>query len=161
VHAQTAAASCLSLWIGDGEGGSNGRVRVPRLHDVGDERRGVVVDGRALTEDGKCDHGADVEVGGHQRGVHALHGLVLCEVVQLGGGDDPVDVPGPIWYCIGAYELGDQEGQPHWSGTSSGCPLAGTVVVERLLACATMKRLTAKRSPMVVRSSGTPAKPAR
>jgi hypothetical protein len=111
VHAQAAAASCLSLWIGDGEGGGNGHVRVPGLHDVGDERRGVVSDGRALAEDvgdERCgvvgggralaedrerDHGADVEVGGHQHGVHALHGLVLREVLQLGGGDDPLGVP--------------------------------------------------------------------
>jgi hypothetical protein len=84
---------CLSLWIGDGEGGDNGRVHVPGLHDVGDERRGVVGGGRALAEDGERDHGANVEVGGHQRGVHALHGLVLREVVQLGGRDDPVGVP--------------------------------------------------------------------
>jgi hypothetical protein len=48
VHAQAAAASCLSLWIGDGEGGGNGHVRVPGLHDVGDERRGVVGGGQAL-----------------------------------------------------------------------------------------------------------------
>jgi hypothetical protein len=39
--------------------------------------------------------------------------------------------------------------------------LAGVAVVERLLACATMKRLTVKRSPMATRSSGTPAKPTR
>jgi hypothetical protein len=52
VHAQAAAASCLSLWIGDGEGGGNGHVRVPGLHDVGDERRGVVSGGRELAEDG-------------------------------------------------------------------------------------------------------------
>jgi hypothetical protein len=141
-----AATSYLLLWKGDGEGGDNGRVRVPGLHDVGDERRGVVGGGRALTEDdGERDHGADVEVGGHQCGVHALHGLVLREVVQLSGGDDPVDVPDPIWYCIGAYELGGREGQPHGSGTSNGCLLAAAVVVERLLACTTMKRLTTKR----------------
>jgi len=77
----------------DGEVGGNGRVGVPGLHDVGDERGGVVVFGRALAEDGERDHGADVEVGGHERGVHALHGLVLREVLQLGGGDDPVGVP--------------------------------------------------------------------
>ena len=93
MHAQAAAASCLSLWIDDGEGGGNGRVRVPGLHDVGDERCGVVGGGRTLAEDGERDHGADVEVSGHKRGVHALHGLVLREVVQLGGGDDPVGVP--------------------------------------------------------------------
>jgi hypothetical protein len=81
VHAQAAAASCLSLWIGDGEGGGNGHVRVLGLHDVGDERCVVVGDGRALAEDGERDHGANVEVGGHQRGVHALHGLVLREVL--------------------------------------------------------------------------------
>jgi hypothetical protein len=92
VHAQATAASCLSLWIGDGEGGGNRRVRVPGLHDVGDERRDVVGSGRALAEDGERDHGADVEVGGHQRGVHVLHGLVLREVLQLGSGDDPVGV---------------------------------------------------------------------
>jgi hypothetical protein len=92
VHAQAAVASCLLLWIGDGEGGGNGHVRVPGLHDVGDERRGVVGGGRALAEDGERDHGADVEDGGHQRGVHALHGLVLREVLQLGSGDDPVGV---------------------------------------------------------------------
>jgi hypothetical protein len=93
VHAQAAAASCLSLWIGDGEGSGNGRVRVPGLHDVGDEGRGVVSGGRALAKDGERDHGANVEVGGHQLGVHVLHGLVLREVVQLGGGDDPAGVP--------------------------------------------------------------------
>jgi hypothetical protein len=92
-HAQAAAASCLSLWIGDGEDGGNGHVRVLRLHDVGDERHGVVGGGRALAEDGERDHGADVEDGGHQCGVHALHGLVLREVLQLGSGDDPVGVP--------------------------------------------------------------------
>jgi hypothetical protein len=92
VHAQAAAASCLSLWIGDEEGGGNGRVRVPGLHDVADERRGVVGGGQALAEDGERDHGADIEVGGH-RGVHVLHGLVLHEVLQLGGGDDLVGVP--------------------------------------------------------------------
>jgi hypothetical protein len=59
VHAQAAAASCLSLWIGDGEGGGNGHVRVPGLHDVGDERCGVVGGGQALAEDGEHDHGAD------------------------------------------------------------------------------------------------------
>jgi hypothetical protein len=46
-----------------------------------------------VAEDRERDHGADVEVGWHQRGVHALHDLVLREVVQLGGGDDPVGVP--------------------------------------------------------------------
>jgi hypothetical protein len=79
--------------MGDGEGGGNGHVRVPGLHDVGDERRGIVGGGRALAEDGERDHGVDVEDGGHQRGVHALHDLVLREVLQLGSGDDPVGVP--------------------------------------------------------------------
>uniref|UniRef100_A0A0E0F8I2 Disease resistance R13L4/SHOC-2-like LRR domain-containing protein n=2 Tax=Oryza meridionalis TaxID=40149 RepID=A0A0E0F8I2_9ORYZ len=32
--------------------------------------------------------------------------------------------PALIWYCIGAYALGEWEGHPHWSGTSSGCPAA-------------------------------------
>jgi hypothetical protein len=42
VHAQAGVTSCLSLWIGDREGGGNGHVSVPGLHDVGDERHGVV-----------------------------------------------------------------------------------------------------------------------
>jgi hypothetical protein len=53
----------------------------PGLHDVGDERRGVVGGGRALAEDRERDPGANVEVGGHQRGVHTLHDLVLREVL--------------------------------------------------------------------------------
>jgi hypothetical protein len=84
VHAQAAAASCLSLRIGGGEGGGNGRVRVPGLHDVGDERRGIVDGGRALAEDGERDHGVDVEVGGHQRGfTHstAWYCVRLCSLV--------------------------------------------------------------------------------
>lgn len=69
--------------------------------------------------------------------------------------------PALIWYCMGAYALGEREGHPHWSGTSSGCLAARTAEVDRLLACATMNRLAAKRSPMAANSSGTPPKPAR
>jgi hypothetical protein len=85
-------ASCLSLWIGDGEGGGNGRVRVPGLHDVGDERRGIVGGARHWQKTGNVTMVPTSRSVGTSVGF-TLHGLVLREVVQFGGGDDPLGVP--------------------------------------------------------------------
>jgi hypothetical protein len=71
LHAQAAAASCLSLWIGDGEGSGNGRVRVPGLHDVGDERRSVVGGIRCHTRFWKVNRMRTMYVLGSETHVHS------------------------------------------------------------------------------------------
>uniref|UniRef100_A0A0E0PNE0 Uncharacterized protein n=1 Tax=Oryza rufipogon TaxID=4529 RepID=A0A0E0PNE0_ORYRU len=65
-----------------------------RRPGCGDKRRGTRSGERRGTSGGEHVDLANAEVGGYQRGVHPLDGLVLLQVLQLGGGDDPKGVAG-------------------------------------------------------------------
>jgi hypothetical protein len=64
-----ACSVCLKLQISDS------------VYSPPSRQLSVAGGGRTLVEDGERDHGADVEVGGDRLGVHALHGMVLREVL--------------------------------------------------------------------------------